>query len=74
MKLQSKKSSTQLPISKPNPPTAEAIQRAQFVDKTFGKDTDWQNWSQEMQDYCVQDVNVTTKLCDHFQPYLTGSR
>ena len=41
---------------------------------SFGKDTDWQNWSQEMQDYCVQDVNVTTKLCDHFQPYLTGSR
>ena len=35
MKLQSKKSSTQLPISKPNPPTPEAVQRAQFVDKTY---------------------------------------
>jgi hypothetical protein len=41
---------------------------------SFGKDTDWQEWSQEMQDYCVQDVKVTTKLCDHFHPYLTGSR
>ena len=39
----------------------------------FGKDTDWQEWSQEMQDYCVQDVKVTEKLCDHFHPYLTGS-
>tara|TARA_E500000081_G_C6060602_1_gene318173 strand:+ start:870 stop:1022 length:153 start_codon:yes stop_codon:yes gene_type:complete len=25
----------QLPIQKPNPPTPEAIQRAQFVDKTY---------------------------------------
>jgi hypothetical protein len=41
---------------------------------SFGKDTDWQEWSQEMQDYCIQDVKVTTKLCDHFHPYLTGSR
>jgi len=41
---------------------------------SFGKDTDWQQWSQEMQDYCVQDVKVTTKLCDHFHPYLTGLR
>ena len=41
---------------------------------SFGKDTDWQEWSQEMQDYCIQDVKVTTKLCDHFPPYLTGSR
>ena len=40
---------------------------------SFGKDTDWQEWSQEMQDYCVQDVNVTRKLCDHFHKYLTGS-
>ncbi len=35
MNQQSKKSSTLLPISKPNPPTAEAVQRAQFVDKTY---------------------------------------
>ncbi len=40
---------------------------------SFGKNTDWQEWSQEMQDYCVQDVNVTRKLCDHFHKYLTGS-
>lgn len=37
----------------------------------FGKTSDWQEWSQEMQDYMVQDVNVTTKLCEHFRPYLT---
>ena len=40
----------------------------------FAKTTDWKDWSQEMEDYCVQDVNVTTKLCNHFRPYLTGSR
>ena len=40
----------------------------------FGKTTDWSDWSQEMQDYCIQDVVVTTKLCKHFLPYLTGSR
>ena len=40
----------------------------------FGKDTDWQSWSQDLQDYCIQDVNVTRKLCEHFHPYLSGSR
>ena len=40
----------------------------------FGKTTDWSEWSQEMQDYCIQDVKVTEKLCDHFHPYLTGLR
>ena len=40
----------------------------------FGQDADWQNWSQDMQDYCVQDVKVTTKLWEHFQPYLNGSK
>ena len=39
----------------------------------FGKTTDWSDWSQEMQDYCVQDVAVTTKLCKHFEKYLNGS-
>ena len=39
----------------------------------YGKDTDWKEWSQEMQDYCVQDVKVTEKLCEHFRPYLLGS-
>ena len=37
----------------------------------FGKTSDWTSWSQEMQDYCVQDVQVTTKLCEHFRPYMT---
>ena len=41
---------------------------------SFGKSTDWQNWSQEMEDYCIQDVHVTTKLWKHFQPYLNGTR
>ena len=40
----------------------------------FGKTTDWKEWSQEMQDYCEQDVIVTTKLCEHFRPYLDGSK
>ena len=39
----------------------------------FGKTSDWKKWSQEMQDYCVQDVEVTKKLCTHFHRYLTGS-
>ena len=40
----------------------------------FAKTTDWKEWSPEMQMYCEQDVVVTKKLCDHFHPYLTGSR
>ena len=40
----------------------------------FGKTTDWKEWSQDMQDYCEQDVVVTKKLCDHFRPYLSGSK
>lgn len=40
----------------------------------YGKENDFKVWSQEMQDYCVQDVAVTRKLCDHFHPYLTGLR
>ena len=39
----------------------------------FAKNTDWKSWSQEMEDYCAQDVKVTEKLCDHFHPYLIGS-
>ena len=38
----------------------------------FSKDTDWSEWSQEMEDYMAQDVKVTTKLWQHFNPYLTG--
>ena len=37
---------------------------------SFAKTTDWKVWSQEMQEYMLQDVNVTTKLWLHFQPYL----
>lgn len=40
----------------------------------FSKTTDWKNWSEEMQEYCIQDVVVTKKLCEHFHPYLTGAR
>ena len=40
----------------------------------FAKTSDWKEWSQEMQEYCTQDVVVTTKLWKHFHPYLTGSR
>ena len=39
----------------------------------FGKTSDWSEWSQEMEDYCAQDVVVTKKLCNHFHRYLTGS-
>ena len=39
----------------------------------FGKTTDWENWSKEMENYCKQDVAVTTKLCNHFHKYLIGS-
>ena len=40
----------------------------------YGKTTDWKEWSQELEDYCKQDVAVTKKLCDHFHPYLSGLR
>ena len=40
----------------------------------FSKTTDWKEWSPEMQEYCIQDVVVTNKLCKHFHPYLNGSR
>ena len=39
----------------------------------FGKDTDWKEWSQEMEDYMIQDVVVTTKLWKHYlNKYLIG--
>ena len=40
----------------------------------FGKTTDWSEWSKELEEYCIQDVVVTKKLCDHFHPYLSGSK
>ena len=33
----------------------------------FGKTTDWKEWSEDMQEYMLQDVKVTTKLWKHFQ-------
>jgi len=33
----------------------------------FGKHTDWKSWSREMEDYMVQDVNVTRQLWNLFQ-------
>ena len=39
----------------------------------YGKTADWSEWSEQMQDYCIQDVNVTCELCKHFHPYLNGS-
>ena len=39
----------------------------------FCKNTDWKEWSQEMQDYCQQDVTVLTKLWEHFRKYLVQS-
>ena len=34
----------------------------------FGETTDWSCWTQEMQDYCEQDVTVTHALWQHLQP------
>ncbi len=39
----------------------------------FSKHTDWKEWSQDMEDYMVQDVHVTHKLWKHFHKYLNGS-
>lgn len=39
---------------------------------SYGKTADWKEWSPEMQEYCMQDVKVTHKLCKHFAKYLTG--
>jgi hypothetical protein len=38
----------------------------------FAKQTDWKEWSQDMEDYMVQDVQVTHKLWKHFHKYLNG--
>lgn len=37
-------------------------QRLKILKGDFGKTTDWAEWSQEMEDYCAQDVEVTTAL------------
>jgi DNA polymerase I-like protein with 3'-5' exonuclease and polymerase domains len=36
----------------------------------FGKTTDWSEWSQEMEDYCEQDVHVSVKLFELFSSKL----
>ena len=33
---------------------------------------DWTQWSQEMEDYCIQDVNVTCKVFDQLRKELRG--
>lgn len=38
----------------------------------FSKDTDWKQWSPEMEQYNVQDVKVTTKLWNRFQKVYPG--
>ena len=40
----------------------------------FGKTTDWQEWSPDMQDYCVQDVEVTTALWEKFKKVPVSDR
>lgn len=40
---------------------------------SFGKTADWTEWSEEMEEYCVQDVRVTTKLVKHFEKKLNGT-
>ena len=35
----------------------------------FGETTDWSVWTQEMQDYCEQDVTVTHKLWEALAPH-----
>lgn len=39
---------------------------------SFGKTSDWKEWSQEMEDYCAQDVEVTYKLWHHFLKKFTS--
>lgn len=35
------------------------------VEDAKGHHEDWSHWSQEMEDYCIQDVEVTTKVYRH---------
>ena len=40
----------------------------------FGKTTDWKDWSQEMEDYCEQDVHVSMELVQLFTPKLNDCK
>ena len=37
---------------------------------TFGKTTDWAEWSQDMEDYCAQDTHVAAELYLKFVPLI----
>jgi hypothetical protein len=75
MKLDQRRKWDQMPLQMYGRHSLEAYgYRLKCYKGQYGKTTDWSLWSQDMEDYCVQDVNVTTKLWHHFVPYLTGSR
>ena len=40
----------------------------------YGETSDWSSWSQEMQDYCQQDVSVTVALWKHLAPETWSQR
>lgn len=44
-------------------------QRLGVLKGDFGETTDWAEWSQEMSDYCVKDVEVTVALYNHLNKY-----
>jgi len=39
--------------------------RLGFHKGTFGEDTDWSTWSNEMQEYCMQDVKLNIEVYKH---------
>jgi hypothetical protein len=39
---------------------------------SFAKATNWQEWSPEMEDYCIQDVKLTNHLWSHFHQTWPG--
>lgn len=46
--------------------------RTGFAKGDYGKDTDWKEWTPEMEEYCINDVMLTERLCKHFVPFLTS--
>ena len=73
LEVDSKKPKSNLPLQLRGRHSLEAYgYRLGEYKGEFGKTSDWSEWSQEMEDYCAQDVVVTTKLCDHFHKYLTS--